>query len=311
MELKPAFEEYFRSVFKERFESIKSEFYTYSKRCFRVNTLKADVDSVVLSLKSKGWDISPIPWIESGFFVNANPHGHALGNTLEHSLGYIYIQDASSMVPPLVLDPKPKEIVLDAAASPGSKTTQMAAMMNNTGIIIANDADGKRISSLSINVQRIGAKNVLITQNNAMTVNFRTKFDKILLDAPCSGSGTVSLGMESPSVMWNKNSVLHLSHMQSALLRNLWHQVKESGVLVYSTCSIDPLEDEVVVDNFLSEFDDIIVEEINVPNLKSSAPVQEYFGKTLNPEVKKCLRIMPDDNHTEGFFIAKFRKKTE
>jgi tRNA (cytosine49-C5)-methyltransferase len=262
------------------------------RKSIRVNTLKISVKE--LKSRLSNFTLTQIPWCKEGFFIQGERTD--LGNLLEHQLGYIYIQEASSMIPAQVLDPK-DEVVLDMAAAPGSKTTHSASLMNNSGLIIANELKYDRIKSLSSNLTRCGVSNAVITNQDA--INLKGTFDKILLDAPCSGTGTIR---KSPNTIkiWNPNMYRKLSNLQKKLILHAYSLLNKNGTLVYSTCSISPEEDEEVIE-FLLEKTDAKLEKINL-NLKSSPCI------TQNKEVKKCLRIWPQDNNTDGFFIAKIRK---
>jgi|SRR3989344_2966130 len=296
--------------FKDKFLEHYSKLTNIDKFCeyclkrlnksIRVNTLKISADG--LKNKLKDYELKQIPWCKEGFWIQG-PRTD-LGNLLEHSLGYFYIQEAASMLPPIILDPREGEVVLDLAAAPGSKTTQMAAMMNNKGIILANDIKYKRLKALSINLQRCGILNTVMTLKS--NYGFKDmKFDKILLDAPCSGSGAIRKSLKTLQI-WNKNMLTNLSNTQKKLILNAFDSLKDNGVLIYSTCSIDPEEDEAVID-FLLRNRDAKIEKIDL-DIKKSEIILDYEKRHFNDEIKKCLRIWPQDNDTEGFFVAKIRK---
>jgi len=225
---------------------------------------------------------------------------------IEHPLGYFYAQEAASMIPPLVLEPKENDIVLDMAASPGSKTTQIAAMMNNEGILVANDINAARMKPLCLNVQRCGITNCIVTMMHGQ--RFRNfEFDKILLDAPCSGTGTIRKSLKTLRI-WNPLMIQRLAHTQKNLIDIAFKNLKPAGTLVYSTCSTEPEENEAVIDFLINKYDDAQVEEIKLENIKRSEPIMEFDNNKYNEEVKKCLRIWPQDNDTEGFFVTKIKK---
>ena len=209
------------------------------------------------------------------------------------------------MIPPLVLEPQPGEVILDMCAAPGSKATQIAQYMENKGVLVANDFKGDRIAALGINMQRCGVSNAVISL--MMGERFKDfEFDRILVDAPCSGTGTIR---KSPRTLriWNTNMTLKLSSAQKRLIVNAFDNLKKGGVLVYSTCTLEPEEDEEVIDYLLSVRDSARVEEIEL-DIKRSPAIVEFRGKTYSSEVKKCLRIWPQDNDTEGFFVCKIKK---
>src|SRR3989344_8478567 len=222
----------FKPAFIERYSGLTDweEFKKYSlsflRRSIRVNTLLGTVAQVKKSIEKKDWKLTPIPWCKEGFWIE---HGERrdVGNLLEYHIGKIYVQEAASMIPPLVLQPKPGDILLDMAASPGSKTTQMAAMMKNKGLIVANDYKGDRLQSLGINLQRSGLTNAIITLMPGQRYN-NFKFDKILVDAPCSGTGTIRKSLRTIN-MWNPGMVKNLAKQQKKLLINAFDNLKDGG----------------------------------------------------------------------------------
>ena len=271
-----------------------------ARKSIRINTLKTSISE----LKDRIAGLENIPWCKEGFYIERRET--AVGNLKEHFLGYFYVQEAASMIPALILKPEENNLVLDMSAAPGSKTTQMAAMMKNKGAIIANDIKWDRIKALSMNLQRCGALNTVITiykGENFPEINF----DKILLDAPCSGTGTLQKSPDTLKI-YNPGMIKKLSYQQKRLILKAYSLLNHGGTLVYSTCSLEPEENENVVD-YLLEKTDAKLEKTFLPKLKSSAAVLEFEGKTFNNEIKKCLRIWPQDNNSEGFFVAKIRKK--
>jgi NOL1/NOP2/sun family putative RNA methylase len=299
----------FKEKFIERYSKLtdwktfKTYMLSFLRKSVRANTLKISVKELCERLKHD-WILEPVPWCDEGFWVEHKTGRLDVGNTVEHALGYYYVQEAASMIPPLVLKPKTGETVLDIAAAPGSKASQIAQYMRNEGAIVANDVKGERLAALGINMQRMGVYNCVITQMPGQAIK-DVLFDKVLLDAPCSGVGTIR---KSPKTirMWNPNMIRRLSGLQRKLIISAWNVLKPGGVLVYSTCSLEPEEDEAVVD-FLLKNTDAKLEPIEL-KLKRGKPVTEFEGKTYSEEVKKCLRLWPQDNDTEGFFVARIRK---
>jgi tRNA (cytosine49-C5)-methyltransferase len=301
----------FKDKFKARYELLTDweSFKTYSlaflRRSIRVNTNIATVENVKKSIEAKGWKLVPIPWCKEGFWIS-NPERRDVGNLLEYHTGKIYVQEAASMIPPLVLQPKPGDFVLDMCAAPGSKTTQMSSMMENTGLIVANDYKGTRLSSLGINIQRSGITNIAVTLMNGERIKGH-QFDKILVDAPCSGTGTIRKSLKTIQI-WNPNMITKLARTQKKLAENAFNNLKEGGEMVYSTCSVEPEENEGVVHYLLETFDNIEIIPVKLPGLKVSKPIMEFLGVAYHKDISKTIRIWPQDNDTEGFFIAKLRK---
>ena len=271
------------------------------RQSIRVNTLKAPLEVVVGRLGEE-FELEPIPWVKEGFFINVDN----LARVPEHSLGLIFGQEASSMIPPVVLDPQPGELVLDMAAAPGSKTGQIAQYMANEGCIIANDPKIDRANVLIANLNRMGVLNTIVTtRDGAYFGRFENTFDRVLLDAPCSSVGMIRKSWRFLTG-WRLKGVLKYMNIQKRLILAAYRALKPGGVLVYSTCTIDPLENEEVVDYLLRKTD-ARLERIELP-VKTSEPVLEWEGREYSPELKKALRIHPDDNDTEAFFIAKVVK---
>jgi tRNA (cytosine49-C5)-methyltransferase len=306
--VKKEFEDRFASLLgAEGYEIFLQYSLSYLRKTIRVNTLKTSVDVVKEKLQKQKFKLEQVPWCKNGFWIKGERTD--LGNLIEHTLGYFYVQESASMIPAVVLGPEPGDVVLDMCASPGSKTTQMAAMMQNEGIIVANDISGNRMKPLGINLQRVGASNVVENQTKGQRLRMlKMKFDKILVDAPCSGTGTIR---KSPDTLriWNPLMIQRLSNQQKAILESAFMIIKDGGTVVYSTCSVEPEENEAVIDYLLEKFPEAELEEIDL-DIKRSSPVLEFEGKKFNSEIKKCLRIWPQDNDTEGFFVAKIRKKS-
>ena len=181
--LKDKFVERYRNILGSRYDEFIKYSFSFLRRSVRVNTLKAEVDEIKKRLE-KIWKLESIPWIGEGFWIESERRD--IGNTVEHTLGHIYVQEAASMIPALVLEPESGDIVLDMCAAPGSKTTQIAAMMENKGTIIANDNDLGRISILGSNLEKCGVTNTIVTRHdgNELCMKFR-KLIKISLNGLC------------------------------------------------------------------------------------------------------------------------------
>jgi NOL1/NOP2/sun family putative RNA methylase len=291
--------------------------YFASPDFIRVNTLKISPEEMKKRLESYGWIISQ-PYLDFPEVLLVERESHlvpgALGKTFEHLLGYYYVQEISSMLPIFALKPQADELFLDLCSSPGSKTTQAAALMNNQGTIIANEVSLGRIRILSANLEKSGVSNTIITRKDGVqfckrwTREVKLKFDKILVDAPCSGEGTLR---KSPKTfdMWNLSYIKALSKVQKKLASEALKLLKVDGEMIYSTCTLGPEEDEAVV-NYLKENFDIEIMKIDLP-LKTRDGILEWEGETYNPEIKNCRRLYPQDNNSDGFFLAKIKKLSE
>jgi len=326
--IKPFFEERYKIILGDRYEEFIKYSFTYIRKCIRINTLKIGVEELKTRLENQGWILTKIPWSKEGFFLEGHKTSkrYDIGNLPEHFLGYFYIQEAASMLPPIVLfqDVKKNELdnlkVLDLCAAPGSKTSQLAQYMENKGILLANDVDRSRLKPLQINLQRLGVSNTLIS-HNAFQEHSRSPrprnpfketnpegyFDRILVDAPCSGTGTIRRSFKALT-MYSKGLVDRMSSVQKQLIKQAFEMLKPGGVMVYSTCSQEPLENEAVVSYLLDSFPDAELLDIEL-DIKRSEPILSFEGVNYRPEIKKVLRIYPQDNNTEGFFVSKIRKK--
>ncbi|RLA80888.1 MAG: hypothetical protein DRG33_01585 [Deltaproteobacteria bacterium] len=271
---------------------------------FRGNTLKATDHQVLQLLQEEGFSAEAIEGIPHAYLVTHEPF--PLGKSFSHFLGNIYIQDPSSMLPPLALEPQPGELVLDLAAAPGSKTTQMAALMKNQGLIVANDPKVRRTTFLSFNLMRTGVVNAVVTVlpgNRLGRLYFET-FDRVLLDPPCSALGTVKTAPEA--LRWWRRAE-KLSRMQFDLMVSAIKALRPGGVLVYSTCTLTPEENEAVVAEALRRYP-VELEEVNLKGVKYH-PGLTFFGERAFPdEMSKAVRVYPHEGPGEGFFIARLKK---
>ncbi len=289
--------------------------YTETPDSIRCNTLKISVSDLKKRLESYGWKIEqPFSDFPEVMIIKSKLLPGEIGKTKEHLLGYYYVQEISSMLPMMVLKPVSGETLLDLCASPGSKTTQAAAMMENSGLIVANEVSMGRLGILSANLERCGVMNVIVTRKDGVALcnnllkKSKIRFDKILVDAPCSGEGTLR---KSPKtfLMWNENMIKKIAAMQRKLAESAFKILKVGGEMIYSTCTLAPEEDEEIVSHLIKNFD-ISVEKINLP-LKFRSGVTSWMGEELSKECKNCLRLYPQDNDTDGFFVAKIKKLSE
>ena len=233
-----------------------------------------------------------------------------LGKTLEHILGYYYIQSFSSFIPPLVLNPGEADIVLDLCAAPGSKTTELGEIMNNKGTIVANEIQLDRLKSLVHNIDRMNQMNAGVTHSKGEQLNtiYADYYDKILVDAPCSGLGIVQKKIEVND-WWTLERVRHLSELQLKLLVSAIKMLKIGGGVVYSTCTLTVEENELIIDKILKKYPVKVVDfGIQIP---SKDGITFYNNQTLNPSLAKAKRILPWEVDSDGFFIIKLMKTGE
>ncbi len=309
---KPEFRERMKELIGEEAEDFFKISYTETPDSIRCNTLKIQPRELKQRLEELGWKISQPFSKYPEIMILENKLGPGeIGKTKEHLLGYYYVQDISSMLPILILQPKPGELFLDLCASPGSKTTQAGAMMENEGAIIANEKSLGRISILNSNLERCGVMNTIVTRKDGVRFceilekKSKMRFDKILVDAPCSGEGILRKSIKTYQT-WNLKMINKLSRLQKKLASSALKLLKPGGEMIYSTCTLAPEENEEVVDYLIKNFD-IEVMKVELP-LKIRSGVVEWEGKKYDEQVKNCVRIYPQDNDTDGFFLAKLRK---
>lgn len=273
------------------------------RRSIRVNTLKISVGAFLDLVSPYGWQLTPVPWCEEGFWIERDDEESLpLGSTAEHLSGLFYIQEASSMLPVAALfaDENQPERVMDVAAAPGSKTTQIAARMNNRGAILANEFSASRVKVLHANISRCGIRNVALTHFDGRVFGaaLPEAFDAILLDAPCSGEGVVR---KDPDALknWSVASNLEIAATQRELIDSAFHALRPGGTLVYSTCTLNRDENEDVCLWLKQRYADA-VEFLPLDTLFDSA------SHAATPE--GFLHVFPQIYDCEGFFVARLRK---
>lgn len=299
---------FLETFYGDEYELFLQAIFSSKKPSIRVNTIKIEKEVLLKRLHAKGFVLLAVPFYEDAFVVEQSPA--EIGNTVEHFMGYYYVQSLSSMIPPILLDPKPGERVLDIASAPGSKTTQMAQMMKNQGLIVANDVDVDRVKALSNNVDRMGALNVIITimEGNRFGNLLPDYFDKVLVDAPCSALGTLSKNSEILK-WWGSEKVGRLMNTQKALILSGFDSLKPGGLMVYSTCTLTPQENEYIVDYLLQKRPNARILDFELNGVRLRNGVTHWGKFQFRQEVEKCKRIEPYHNENfEGFFMALITK---
>jgi len=295
-----------------RYESIIPDYENFLQylrkplvQSLRVNTLKAKHGQVTALLKDLR--LHQLSFCKEGYSVLGK---YPLGKHIAHNLGLIYVQEVASMIPVIVLDPQPGEFVLDMCAAPGSKTTQIAQMMANQGLLIANEVSRKRIQGLIHNIKRCGLINeaVISLGGQKMYRVFDNYFDRILVDAPCSAEGTIR---RSKAVLyhWGIKNIKRMSRIQIGLAVSGFRALRPGGTMVYSTCTIAPEENEMVVSYLLEKFPEAEVMPVKIHDFKVRPGVTRWQGATFDDRVANCARILPQDNDTAPFFVARLTKR--
>lgn len=269
----------------------------------RVNTIKYNIQDLMRYFKEKNIKFERVLWYRDALIIK-NATEKELQKLEIYEKGYIYLQSLSSMVPPLVLNPKKGEKVLDLTAAPGSKTTQLAAFMENEGYILANELDKIRCERLQYNVKNQGAEIVEVINGRGEKIgnSYPEYFDKVLLDTPCSGEGRFLLGKPMTYKDWSLKKVNQLVKIQKKLFESAYNATKENGTIVYSTCTINKEENEYILDWAINTF--------NIKLLDINLDIKEAIkgdNTGLNNTIDKAIKILPSKN-MEGFFVAKIVK---
>lgn len=277
----------------------------------RLNSLRGDSAHLEDALKSLGVATQPITWLPEGRFVTTSLDVLRDSSLVEE--GEVYIQNAASWLPVVALDPQAGETILDVCAAPGGKTSHIAQRANNQATITANDNSRPRLMKLQKNLERLGVENTTFTLHDATRLarHFEPEsFDKILLDAPCSGEGMMTLDNKKDFESWSVAHIKRLQQLQKKILMQAWQLLKPGGTLVYSTCTMAPEENEAVVEYLLRRDPSAHIERL--PYLETalsnkSAPVREWNGKAYSDAIAHTLRLSPS-LEVEAFFVAKITK---
>ena len=293
----------------ERYRPIVDDFEAFRAACerplprvVRVNTVKTTVDRAVEALEAEGYAPEPVDWNRTLLGLDADDPGA----NWPYVHGWLYGQEEVSALPAVVLDPDPGERVFDACAAPGSKTTQLAALMADRGTLVANDSSLGRLTALRSNAERCGVTNLVVTNSDARNYPLGPlggePFDRALVDAPCSCEGTVR---KNPDALaeWSRERVDSLAGLQKGILRRAVQATRAGGTVVYSTCTFAPEENEAVLDHVLAR-EDCRLAAFDAP-LPAEPGVTEWEGETFDPTVARARRVYPHLSDTGGFFCAK------
>ena len=282
---------------KDISEKIIESYKLKKKVSLRVNTLKSSKEEIINFFEKNNIEYKSVNWYEDAFIL-LNITEDDIEKTDFYNDGKIYLQNLSSMLPPLVLNPKEKCDILDMTAAPGGKTTQIAALTGNKAYITACEMNKIRAERLRYNLNKQGA-NAYVIEKDARQLDDFLKYDQILLDAPCSGSGTIVLDEKNENIRYTDGFAEKLEKVQTKLLNKAINLLKKNEEMVYSTCSILERENENIVNKFIKE------------NKVEVIPFdKDRFGsiKFLPCKLDGAMCVMPTENY-EGFFAVKLRKK--
>ncbi len=282
---------------QEEIDRILAGYNVKRKVTIRVNTIKSNKNKIIEELAKIGAEFDEVKWSENALIIN-NKSEKDLEDLDIYKNGEIYLQSLSSMLPPIVLNPQEKEDILDMTAAPGGKTTQIAALTNNNANITACELNAIRAERLKFNVEKQGASSVFVMQKDSRNIDDYFSFDKILLDAPCSGSGTLDFNDETTFKFFSQKLVEKSQKAQLTLLNKALKVLKPGKEMVYSTCSILSCENE-----------DIVNQALKLANAKI-VPI-EFEGMedlpVLPTKIEGTICVCPN-GFFEGFFVAKIRK---
>jgi len=294
---------------ENKLNEILHSFNLEKKSSLRINCLKSSLSEVSIFFKSKNIQFKEVPFCNHALILE-NISSADLTELSLYQEGKIYLQSLSSMLPALVLNPDKSDKVLDICAAPGSKTTHLAAMMGNTGEIVANDVSGNRLYKLRANLDIQGVTNVKLENNDGRSLwkKYPDYFDKTLVDVPCSMEGRFYTEDLKSYSHWSIKKVKNLARLQRWLLRSAVSATKPGGTIVYSTCTMAPEENEGVIDWLLKK-DKGRVElvEFSISGLNFIPGINNWLGKNYSSSVKKTKQIYPD-RLMEAFFIAKLNR---
>ncbi|MDO6355215.1 RsmB/NOP family class I SAM-dependent RNA methyltransferase [Caloramator sp. CAR-1] len=300
MKLPDRFLDRMKFLLKDEFEAFLGSYKEDRYQGIRVNTLKIDYEEFlkICPFEIKG----EVPWAKNGLYISEEKPGrHPY-----HAAGLYYIQEPSAMSVTPQLNIKPGERVLDLCASPGGKSTQAACYLNGEGLLVSNEIKLKRAQILVQNIERMGIKNAIVTNNSPEELEkvFVGYFDKVIVDAPCSGEGMFKKDKDALN-QWSEENVLGYQSMQREILKSAAKMVKPGGLIIYSTCTFSVEENEFIVDEFLKKH-----EEFELINIEKNYGFREGFFEILdNEELKKTARLFPHRLKGEGHFLALFYKK--
>ncbi|NHJ47239.1 MAG: RsmB/NOP family class I SAM-dependent RNA methyltransferase [Asgard group archaeon] len=290
-------------------EHTKAMLVAYNKKpqqSIRVNTLKTSKEKLEKRLCVKGFRLERVPFYNDGFFVKEAPF--SLGATTEYLVGNYFLQSIASWLPIIALQPKPHEVILDLAAAPGGKSTHIAELMKNTGALICLDISRERIRSLRSNLSRCGIMNtILFRMDSRKFPEFDIKVNRVLLDAPCSGEGLMAIDKTRRTAR-SQDDILRMSQLQKELFSAAVKSLQKGGVIVYSTCSTAPEENEEVISWAMEKYPLKIIDTGFDAFQKG---LTTAFDKNYHPDLTKARRLYPHTDGTEGFFFCKIELEEE
>jgi len=295
----------------ENHEQVLQTFHRPKTTTFRVNPLKSDAETLRRALEASGLHPEPVSWLPGAFRL-PDDERRALTEHDAFYDGLLYIQNLSSMLAPLILDPRPGEQVLDLAAAPGGKTLMMAGMMEDRGWISAVEPVNERFHKLKRNIETAGATIVHTYRKDGRGVGRAVpgRFDRVLLDAPCSSEAKFSTLRPKSFAFWSLRKIRESQKLQKRLILSAWDALRPGGRLLYSTCSFAPEENEAVVDFLLDKKADARLLPVELPIDHAMPGLTGWEKRHYRDELSRTRRILPD-REMDGFFLALIEKKEQ
>ncbi len=297
MKLPVAFEEKMKRLLKDEYEAYLASYQLPKYQGIRINTLKVSLDKWQQMSPFK--TLKPVPWCKEGFYYDAHEKP---GKHPYYFAGLYYIQEPSAMSPGAYLPIEPGDRVLDLCAAPGGKSTQLAARMKQEGVLVSNDISASRVKALLKNLENFGNRNGIVTSETSerLAGKWPGYFDKILIDAPCSGEGMFRKN-ESATKSWEAYGVQHCASLQRMILEDAVTLLKSDGMILYSTCTFSPEENEGMIDEFLKKHPDFKVVPLEpVGGIMHGRPDFIDADETLTG----ALRLWPHHLEGEGHFVC-------
>ncbi len=285
----------------QEYESFVASYDRPRAQALRINPLKSTDLGDQKNVLDRTFALEPVPWAENGYYYDPD---EAPGKHPYHEAGVYYIQEPSAMAPVTFLDAAPGEKILDLCAAPGGKTTQIAAAMQGKGILVANEPNPNRAKILALNIERLGISNAIVVSAlpDALSEIFQGYFDRILVDAPCSGEGMFRKNEEAETE-WSTENVEMCADRQEGILREAVKMLAPGGRIVYSTCTFAPAEDEAQISRFLKENPDFICTKVEASCGMESGR-KEWAGEDPADGVENSIRLWPHKMRGEGHYLA-------
>ncbi len=301
------FLERLKKIYPKEFSAISDSFLTKKTPAFRINYLKTDLSSLRRDLQSEYIKCKELPFPKGAFLLKSPLR--KLQNTTVYNQGHIYVQNLSSMLPVIYLDPQENDKILDLCAAPGAKTTQIASLAPNAEVVAVEKVRVRYYKLLS-NLKKQGAKSVraYLLDGAMVKKRFPEQFNKVLVDASCSAEGRFFVHNPKSFQYWKPKKIKEMVSKQKKLLGAAFFALTQGGTIVYSTCTMAPEENEEIIDWFINKFKDCLeILPLKIPLANTKPGRQRWRNKRFSNYLARAKRVLPAKS-MEGFFIAKIKK---